>query len=405
MWLIDKLLRKLRPAMSDTKIFGQWIGNFEGDCKQSGQPKYVFPGRAIFNIERDRPSRAFACIDQGNAIHGSRKNFDIKVEGNRIVGQSTGTSAFDFEKNEMISIEESTKRQALSGKDIFYVTDVHIVGTIDSQAVNCIWSGKHKGEEMTGKFSGVKLRQEKTSEADRVMHWPEFKAFISETIKNGDEFLFRGQSSNKFRLSTSFHRENRYDLLRYENEDCAALIQHVNALSSRQYDLRNPFDFGALLSLVQHHGFPTPLLDWSRSPYVAAFFAFRDRQIATNSDGYARIYMFDEKIWRHDTTQVWHIEDPRPTISPREFPAHSNPRHLPQQSVHTYTNVEDPEAWIRLVERANKKRYLTIIDIPRTERKAAMRDLAYMNVTAASLFPGLEGACSSLKERFFHLPE
>ena len=27
---------------------------------------------------------------------------------------------------------------------------------------------------------------------------------------------------------------------------------------------------------LRHHGFPSPLIDWSYSPYVAAFFAFRD---------------------------------------------------------------------------------------------------------------------------------
>jgi len=67
------------------------------------------------------------------------------------------------------------------------------------------------------------------------------------------------------------------------------------------------------------------------------------------------------------------------------------------------TNIEDMEAWIRLVEKEKNKRYLTIIDIPRSEREFAMRDLAYMGVTAASLFPGLDGVCSSLKERFFPL--
>jgi hypothetical protein len=30
---------------------------------------------------------------------------------------------------------------------------------------------------------------------------------------------------------------------------------------------------------LRHHGFPSPLNDWSHSPYVAAFFAFRNDQV------------------------------------------------------------------------------------------------------------------------------
>jgi hypothetical protein len=179
------------------------------------------------------------------------------------------------------------------------------------------------------------------------------------------------------------------------------LVQHINAASSRQYKQNDPTDFGALLSLAQHHGFPTPLLDWSKSPYIAAFFALENRPVIDNGHDFSRIYVFNAKEWRQNTTQAAHLADPRPVITPLEFCAHNNPRHLPQQSVHTYTNIENPESWIRLMEKVLKKDFLTVIDIPRSERKYGMRDLAYMGVTAAALFPGLDGICRSMKEKYF----
>jgi hypothetical protein len=396
--------QKVVEVKNQPLIFGQWIGKFDGESSPiPGTPKYVFPGSATFNIESDRPNAGFACIDQGDPIHGSRKDFALQIVGNRFSGRATSTRAFDWRANEMIPVEESIRRQKAQGMgDNFYLTDLELYdGFIDQQTLTCKWSGSHLGNEITGKFDGRKLSQTEPSPHDHLLSWEQLKAFISGLIRDRRELIFRGQSSNKYRLNTSFHRERRYDLLRYEAEACDQLVQHVNAISSHQYDRKNPTDFGALLSLAQHHGFPTPLLDWSKSPYIAAYFAIETRSRNCSENDNPRFFIFDAMAWQRETTQAAHLADPRPVITLREFVAHNNPRHLPQQSLHTYTNIEDLEAWIRLTEQQNKKRYLTIIDILRSERELAMRDLAYMGVTAATLFPGLDGVCGSLKERFF----
>jgi len=44
-----------------------------------------------------------------------------------------------------------------------------------------------------------------------------------------------------------------------------------------------------------------------------------------------------------------------------------------------------------------------VIDLPVKERTLVMNELGYMGITAGSLFPGLDGACEELRERFFPL--
>jgi hypothetical protein len=79
-----------------------------------------------------------------------------------------------------------------------------------------------------------------------------------------------------------------------------------------------------------------------------------------------------------------------------------NERMIPQQSISSITNIDDIESYIRSKESDDRK-YLNVMDLPVAQRPHVMQKLSLMGITAGSLFPGLDGACEELKERFFDL--
>jgi hypothetical protein len=168
--------------------------------------------------------------------------------------------------------------------------------------------------------------------------------------------------------------------------------------------LANADENGAFFNLVQHHGYPTPLLDWTYSPYVATFFAYyhvkNSEAAKAQRDDKVRVFMFDQKRWRSTFPQIPELAGCQPHFSVLEFIALNNERLIPQQSISSLTNVDDVESYIRQAE-SDDRQFLQIIDLPVSERPAVMRELSAMGITAGSLFPGVDGACAELRERMF----
>jgi len=165
------------------------------------------------------------------------------------------------------------------------------------------------------------------------------------------------------------------------------------------FDAANPIQHGSLLYLAQHHGFPTPLIDWTESPYIAAFFAFADVD-QDDLEGSIRVFAFEAGRWSQRAPNFPNMLSAAPYVNVHTFTPIENPRALPQQSVVLATNLAELEPWIRDLEGRRSELLLTI-DMPKTLRNEALDDLAYMGISASSMFPGLEGACKALREKYF----
>ena len=234
-----------------------------------------------------------------------------------------------------------------------------------------------------------------------VTDWDKFKLFASGLEPY--EYAFRGHGDSTWRLRTSFHRTGRANLVRFDLNDLAALNRHLVGLTKSRFNLGDGNDYAAFLSLVQHHGYPTPGLDWTQSPFVAAYFAFKDiRSKDVRPDQKVRILILEAKKW--DLLPKSSFLMPgflhMTLIEPIAL---NNNRALPQQSLFGFTNISDLETYLEQAGRFKGTQYLTAIDLPASQRKSVMQDLALMGITAGSLFPGLDGACQQVKERYFDL--
>jgi hypothetical protein len=97
---------------------------------------------------------------------------------------------------------------------------------------------------------------------------------------------------------------------------------------------------------------------------------------------------------------VPHLVSVAPYVNVHTFTPIENTRALPQQSVVLATNLAELEPWIRGLERSHGK-FLSRFDMPRALRNEALDELAYMGISAASMFPDLDGACKALREKYF----
>ena len=365
---------------------GQWIGKIEGEFGGTLRVELEHRGRVLFG-------NAYLFYNAEHGIPGFKFPLRLPSEPPFVTEAQTiycyidgGEMTFEDRKNAEIRLTERFGNAPIPSK--FKATfQVMVDGNlkIDWESEGAAGAEALGGSETLEASSIADKSDLKAKEG--ISTWDAFRQWA--VNQKPRRFIFRGQEK-PFKLATTFHRTWRNDLNAWIIGDVRTLYGAIIEQISYPLQLGNLEHNAVIWSILQHHGYPTPLLDWTFSPFVAAYFAFKE--VETDDDRLPRIFMFDKTAWEEKHgRQAFIVDAAPPQLVTLENMSVGNPRHGPQQSLSTVSNVTDIETFIRNNEKMDECTYLEVFDLKPSEAPQIMRELELMGITYGALFPGLDG--------------
>lgn len=238
--------------------------------------------------------------------------------------------------------------------------------------------------------------------------WEEFESHLArlaqslhaaKTFGSASELLYRGQSSFGWRLETTLERERtKIDTISEYFRFLSGAKPQLETFTGKKWpdiDLRAiqetyekydslflaQFPAYELCVYARHLGFPSFLLDWTRSPYIAAFFAFKN----PTADRVA-IWIYQEYIGqgKSGSSNEPQLKGLGPYVT-------SHPRHFLQQGEYTLAAQYNDGKWyiaghhqVFELGRENQDRLLKFT-LPRDERDKVLKKLDQFNINSYSL--------------------
>lgn len=241
--------------------------------------------------------------------------------------------------------------------------------------------------------------------------WDEFDSIVKRNTYR--KWVYRGQTDSTWAINSSLNRlTTETEQLLREQKARRKVVQHLkheklliekfqsHAHLYSQYlpDKEEPLEW---LSVMQHFGAPTRLIDVTFSPYIALYFALEagvsDASVYVIRPDYYR--QVDEENLEIDvrSSKVFNYEKEDGSFFVAYEPLLSNVRLSAQQGLFLVpSKISTPFKDILEEYTHDDNKFYRII-IPSSMRIEGVNRLKKMNVTASVLFPGIDGFCRSLR--------
>lgn len=224
--------------------------------------------------------------------------------------------------------------------------------------------------------------------------------------------IFRGHTNADWHLETSLERMIGENMLFEHYFRLIKKIQtKIETFTNQTWELPSYEDFQknidsthnldnqtyTYMTYLRHFGFPSPLLDWTKSPFIAAYFAFRN--VSKSKVDKVAIYMYTVL---HDSYGIYLSN--YSYIFPIEKSPRNNKRHELQQGIYTIClKEENDNIYISNHERSGinindeqRDPRVTKFILPASERMNALSALNAYNINSYSLFGTEESLLESL---------
>ena len=220
------------------------------------------------------------------------------------------------------------------------------------------------------------------------------------------EYVWRGQRNVNWSLQPSLNRLAKDKGIIDERDKRSELSLHVfRAFKRATRGIKTTLSAsdspaGPWWALARQYGLRTPLLDWSYSPFVAAFFAYAESSSENDSNGRAVYALHRESLSKEEKSDtVFRLED-----VPLDEPRMLNQRGL--YTVH-YTEM-NLVAWVRATPQLHGRAVVIRFILKDQDRLEGLKALNKMNINHRTLFPDLDGAaqyCNMAAEIEGYSPE